>query len=718
MPVRGPLRGLLLALIAGVTALAVATGWVHTQIADDRAFANRTVDALAQPEVRQVVAAAVADELAVRVPRALEFRPVIEIAVEGVVASPAFRGVFVAAVRDLHRTILDGSDETVTLRLVDLVLVVKTQLAVLNPELADLIPDDLTDSLVQISADSLPGGSLRSLDAASRAAPVLPIVVLGLLGALVLTGGYTRRTLATGGVAVACGAALGYALLVGTAAVLGRSIRGALGPQADTVESAIRAELLDGAGYVATLVGSAGLVFAGSVLLSARGVRPLDLMHLARRTWLRGRGRGRRTVEWVTLAVLGGWMVLQPEAALRAAVVVTGTALVTVAVGEILRLTLPDAAADRPVDPARDSARARRAWRLHPAVAIAVIATVSGAGVAVAVTQGGGSGDARSRQAVTDPRCNGSVLLCDRRLDEVVLAMTHNSNSATSDGYVKANHVTGIRSQLDAGYRGLALDVYAGLRNPRTPSVVITDRTVPSGPERAALIADIGAAAVRAAEEIRDRALAAGGERDLYLCHALCEIGATPAERELRGIREWMDAHPREVLVIVVQDEVPAEQILPVFERAGLARLAHRQDLEDPWPTLGELIDSGRRLVVFAEQSGGEAPWWHEAYRYLQETPFSVARVEDFSCAPARGGTDPRLFLVNHFLSPPSRAKAEKANAAPVLAERLIRCQQERERLPNLVAVDFHATGQVLEVVRRLNGVPAPTDQGPGSPVS
>ena len=33
------------------------------------------------------------------------------------------------------------------------------------------------------------------------------------------------------------------------------------------------------------------------------------------------------------------------------------------------------------------------------------------------------------------------------------------------------------------------------------------------------------------------------------------------------------------------------------------------------------------------------------------------------------------------------------------------RCQKTRGRLPNLIAVDFYATGDLMRVVRTLNGV-------------
>jgi hypothetical protein len=51
------------------------------------------------------------------------------------------------------------------------------------------------------------------------------------------------------------------------------------------------------------------------------------------------------------------------------------------------------------------------------------------------------------------------------------------------------------------------------------------------------------------------------GPTKLYLCHILCELGALDAVGALREVRDWMDRHPREVLVIVVEDAAPAAVI-------------------------------------------------------------------------------------------------------------------------------------------------------------
>ncbi len=106
----------------------------------------------------------------------------------------------------------------------------------------------------------------------------------------------------------------------------------------------------------------------------------------------------------------------------------------------------------------------------------------------------------------------------------------------------------------------------------------------------------------------------------------------------------------------------------------------------------------------------GEQPhpgWYHDGFALAQETPFSFQAAADFSCGANRGRADSPLFQLNHWLEKltPMPADAAEVNAYPLLLARARQCQKERGRLPNIVAVNFYGTGDVLDVVKTLNGV-------------
>jgi hypothetical protein len=103
-------------------------------------------------------------------------------------------------------------------------------------------------------------------------------------------------------------------------------------------------------------------------------------------------------------------------------------------------------------------------------------------------------------------------------------------------------------------------------------------------------------------------------------------------------------------------------------------------------------------------------PWLRAQFDLVQETPYrfrTPAEVEArASCRPNRGRARSPLFLLNHWVdtSPfPQVRNAARVNAFPVLLRRARRCERTRDRLPNLVAVDFYEQGDVVGVVRALN---------------
>ena len=333
----------------------------------------------------------------------------------------------------------------------------------------------------------------------------------------------------------------------------------------------------------------------------------------------------------------------------------------------------------------------------------ALAALIAGGAVVVALLLAGlglFGGDGGGRVTV----CNGHVALCDRPLDEVAFAATHNSMSAASEGWFFASHRDGIAEQLDYGIRGLLIDVWFGF-----PSLtgVATELL---GKDREAMGELYGAEVVDA----RDRIAAGLGpleNRELYLCHGFCEVGATPLREALDDIRRFLATNPGEVLIVFIQDEAPAEDIAAAFADAGLERYAYAHPgRAAPWPTLGELVERNERLIVMTEAADhAPAPWLHRGFELTQETPFAFHSVDDLSCELNRGAADAPLFLVNHWIEDiaPTPQDAELLNARDVLLPRLRECASERGLTPNLVAVNFYRSGDLLAVIDEINGVSA-----------
>ncbi|WP_425840214.1 hypothetical protein [Streptomyces fractus] len=287
--------------------------------------------------------------------------------------------------------------------------------------------------------------------------------------------------------------------------------------------------------------------------------------------------------------------------------------------------------------------------------------------------------------------CEGSTELCDRPYDEVAYLTSHNAMSTTADHFIGPLQDPRISTQLDHGVRALQLDTYRW----ETPEQ-ITGRLDGSDftAEQRALVTS----AVNRINPPRE---------GLWLCHSVCRAGAIALVPALREIGDWMKDHPHEVVTLIVQDAISGEDTQKAFQQAGLEKLVRRPDADPamPWPTLGEMIDSGRRLVVFAEKADGPAPWYRNFYRYGMETPFTFRSPDQMSCVPHRGGDDKRLFLLNHFITNNggSRIDAGTVNARRYVLDRAHRCERARGRPVNFVAVDYATIGDAQGAVDALN---------------
>jgi hypothetical protein len=344
------------------------------------------------------------------------------------------------------------------------------------------------------------------------------------------------------------------------------------------------------------------------------------------------------------------------------------------------------------------------------AVALVAAALVLGAGALFVGLGGAHEPDPPIRA------CNGSAALCEQPLDRVAFAAAHNAMSAAdTPGYLFADHEKGVATQLDEGVRALLIDTHYGIRTPS--GRVRTDLEFPSNTERDQYIAEVGRPAFDAALRLRRRVpgLQGDGPRGIYMCHRFCELGAYPLDLGLAQIRDFVVAHPHEVVIVINQDEgVTPRDFVDAVERAGLAGHAYRGPWKRPFPTLREMIEAGHQIVFLAENRAGAASWYRPAYEVAQETPYTFTSAAELtgperleaSCRPNRGPASADLFLVNHWVntSPVARpSNAQRVNPRDALLRRVRQCERVRGRPANIVAVDFYRTGDVVKVVGELN---------------
>jgi hypothetical protein len=350
---------------------------------------------------------------------------------------------------------------------------------------------------------------------------------------------------------------------------------------------------------------------------------------------------------------------------------------------------------------AAGQAQRRRTARLGAVAAGAAIAAAAVAAVTVSLA-------APSPPAPPGQGCNGLPQLCDRRLGDVIFPATHNSYAAAAEpGWLFANQRYPISRQLDDGIRGFLLDIHFGVFDPKRKRVRTDLRA--EGSDRNKVAKALPPEALRLADRVAGRVGAGelNGKPELYLCHTLCELGAEPLGQELKVIERFLQSHPDEVLVVIVEDYVPPNAIQSAFKDAGLLPYVAQLGRKAPLPTLGDLIQSGKRLVVFGEVKAGKPPWFMPAFSFVQDTPYDVGSRQQLDCSLNRGGADNPLLLLNHWIARfPPRVSDQVRIGGRFLKERIQRCTKEKGITGAIVPVDFYERTGVVTLAKALNSGP------------
>ncbi len=692
--------------LAGIVLLALGLTLAYSNrvVFDADAFADRAALSLGDPRVAGFVGERLADELIAQNPDLVAVRPVLATVARAVVASEPFRVVFRQASRSAHSLAFSEGAEKVALSLPDFGVLMKSTLTQLRPDLADRVEASGEMRLVEDLDEAMGGGVLRLLQFASRVQGwtnlTLGLGTLLLLGSVALPRNRRQALLRAGlGLAAAALVLLMIPTLLGgalTAGIDDTGLREATRGVWDGFSVGFR--------HWALLLAGMGIVLSAAASSLASHVE-VERAAFGAWRWLREpRGKpGAELARALGLLGVGALAFLDPGGTVDLLAAILGAILAFEGLRSLFALVAPqlEEAAEQADEALSrvDSPTFSRRLRLG----LVTLASVGLVALAISYLRSPASVPAL-RALVT--ACNGNRALCHRPLDEVVLPGTHNAMaSADVPGWMFPNHVHGISDQLRAGIRALLIDVHGGIP---VAGRIKTDLEDEAGARRK-FEKVIGAEAVDAAMRIRDRLVGEPeGPRAPYLCHGFCELGAQPLVPVLSGIRDFLVQHPGEVLVIVIEDYVSPEEIAQAFEESGLLRLVYQGSVGPPWPTLGEMISKDQRVLVLAEADSAGVPWYHQAFEVIQETPYHFNAPEEFSCAPNRGGTDGSLFQINHWIDTtpaPRPSNAEIVNTRDFLLDRARKCQAERGKLPNVLAVDFAMTGDVFGAVAELNGL-------------
>ncbi|KAF2266675.1 hypothetical protein CC78DRAFT_552326 [Lojkania enalia] len=233
----------------------------------------------------------------------------------------------------------------------------------------------------------------------------------------------------------------------------------------------------------------------------------------------------------------------------------------------------------------------------------------------------------------------------------------------------------------------------------------------------------------------------------LHYCHTSCDLlDAGTVEDYLREVAGWVETHPFDVITILIGNGdyeltdssgnplVTSSNYVEPITNAGLLPYIYQppktaMNVSD-WPTLGELIISGKRVIMFIDYNfdTDAVPWMLWEFYNIWETPYSPTDA-GFPCTLGRpaGISEEKMrsmmFMANHNLNVDVRIAdidllipntvelnvTNGLNGSGSLGAMTNECTSDWGRPPNFLLVDYYDRGSfpgsVFEVAARANNV-------------
>ncbi|KAJ5802419.1 uncharacterized protein N7503_004869 [Penicillium pulvis] len=223
----------------------------------------------------------------------------------------------------------------------------------------------------------------------------------------------------------------------------------------------------------------------------------------------------------------------------------------------------------------------------------------------------------------------------------------------------------------------------------------------------------------------------------MELCHTSCSmLDVGTLEAYLTTVTEWIRNNPYDVVTLLMgnYDYVSPSHFVDPIKSSGLYDYVYTPSkipmALDDWPTLSEMIITGKRAVIFMDYQANQTayPWLMDEFSQIWETPFSPTS-RAFPCTAQRppGITQVqaknRMYMANHNLNIelnlgsidlliPNSAVLNETNAVSgygSLGKMARNCSAKWDRPPNFLLVDYYNdgnfNGSVFEVAAEMNNV-------------
>eukprot|EP00594_Rhizosolenia_setigera_P011865 CAMPEP_0178967480 /NCGR_PEP_ID=MMETSP0789-20121207/17623_1 /TAXON_ID=3005 /ORGANISM="Rhizosolenia setigera, Strain CCMP 1694" /LENGTH=398 /DNA_ID=CAMNT_0020653105 /DNA_START=78 /DNA_END=1274 /DNA_ORIENTATION=+ len=279
--------------------------------------------------------------------------------------------------------------------------------------------------------------------------------------------------------------------------------------------------------------------------------------------------------------------------------------------------------------------------------------------------------------------CNGLESNCQKRINEIMYATSHNAMSSEDFDFRQPNHFKGMEDSLKEGFRAFSLDLCD-----------------------------------------------CGDQGGLQFCHSICAAGKRDPRELFVNLQKFLEENYGEVVILIFQmgkdyfgsNPIPLQSLENIMSSVpGFTDMIYAHDSsEKEWPYIQDLVDLNQRIIIFHHETTNcldpdkEAcpVGFHHYFNWAVETPFFFPDEESLlsyekSCALDRGKNGKKdWYGVNHFVTRGFAIPqiAADVNQRDVISKRVEECLEISGGLfPNFVQVDFWSVGGLPGFVTQYN---------------
>lgn len=181
---------------------------------------------------------------------------------------------------------------------------------------------------------------------------------------------------------------------------------------------------------------------------------------------------------------------------------------------------------------------------------------------------------------------------------------------------------------------------------------------------------------------------------------------ASPFIEQLITIRKHLENKPEKILTLFLDFNVNINELSNLIDESGIRPYLFEYTKQGQWSSLKEMVDSGKRLIIFCMQEHRNSPdWLHYIWDYAVEPYYSILEAPVFAGEFLKGDPRNNLLIYNDYnitgKSGPDNASFFNTTQNPYLIEHVKRVWKNTGKTPNFIFLDRYGNW-ILQVLYQL----------------